>query len=92
MLECASDDVIQNRFYNGWTCNHYVGAVIVFCPDGTIPMCCYNVPGTVHDSNNAVIGNIYDKVGAIYDLSGGKCTVDSAFALSFSDQILSTTP
>ncbi len=50
MLECAGDDVVQNWFYNGWTCDHYVGAVIVFCPDGTIPMCCYNVPGIVHDS------------------------------------------
>jgi hypothetical protein len=38
------------------------------------------VPGTVHDSNIAVIGNIYDKLGAIYNLTGGKCTVDSAFA------------
>jgi hypothetical protein len=80
MLECAGDDVVQNRFYNGWTCDHYVGAVIVFCPDGTIPMCCYNVPGTVHDSNIAAIGNIYDKLGTIYNLTGGKCTVDSAFA------------
>ncbi len=80
MLECAGDDVIQNRFYNGWTCDHYVGAVIVFCPDGTIPMCCYNVPGTVHDSNIAIIGNIYDKLEEIYNSTGGKCTVDSAFS------------
>jgi hypothetical protein len=80
MLECAGDDDIQNRFYNGWTCDHYVGAVLVFCPDGTIPMCCYNVPGSVHDSNIAVIGNIYDKMGTIYNLTRGKCTVDSAFA------------
>ena len=28
MLECAGDGVVQNRFYNGWTCDHYVGAVI----------------------------------------------------------------
>ena len=48
MVECAADDIEQNRFYNGCTCDHYVGAVLVFCPDGTIPICCYNVPGTVH--------------------------------------------
>jgi hypothetical protein len=66
MLECAGDDGIQNRFYNGWTCHDYSGAVLVFCPDQTIPICCYNVPGTVHDSNIAVIRNIYDKLGAIY--------------------------
>lgn len=80
MLECAGDGVVQNRFYNGWTCDHYVGAVLVFCPDGTIPMCCYNVPGTVHDSNIAIIGNIYNKLEEIYNSTGGKCTVDSAFA------------
>ena len=38
------------------------------------------MPGTVHDSNIAIIGNIYDKLEAIYNLTGGKCTVDSAFA------------
>jgi hypothetical protein len=80
MIECAADDEEQNRFYNGWTCDHYVGAVLVFCPDGTIPICCYNVPGTVHDSNIAVIGNIYNKLEEVYNMSGGKCTVDSAFA------------
>lgn len=28
----------QNQFDNGWTCDHYIGAVLVFCPDGTIPI------------------------------------------------------
>ena len=35
-LEQSGDPVTQNRFYNGWTCDHYVSAVLVFCPDGTI--------------------------------------------------------
>jgi hypothetical protein len=38
------------------------------------------VPGTVHDSNIAIIQNIYDKLGAIYNSTGGKCTVDSTVA------------
>jgi hypothetical protein len=80
MLECAADEDVQNRFYNGWTCDHYIGAVLVFCPDGTILICCYNVPGTVHDSNIALMGDIYKKLEAVYNLTGGKCTVDSAFA------------
>jgi hypothetical protein len=80
MLECAGVDDVQNRFYNGWTYDHYIGAVLVFCPDSTIPMCCYNVPGTVHGSNIAVIGNIYDKLDTVHNMIGGKCTVDSAFA------------
>ena len=63
----------QNNFYNGWTHDHYVRAVIVVCPDGTIPICCYNcVPGSVHDSMIAEMGKGLSK-------NRGKCTVDSAF-------------
>jgi hypothetical protein len=69
----------ENHFYNGWTCDHYIGAVLVFCPDGTIPICCYNVPGTVHVILIALIGKIYDKLQDIYDRTGAQCTVDSAF-------------
>ena len=35
MLECFFKEDVQNRFYNGWTFDHYIGAVLVFCPDGT---------------------------------------------------------
>ena len=80
LLECAGDDEEQNQYYNGWTCDHYVSAVFVFCPDGTIPICCYNVPGTVHDSKIALIGKIYEKLNTVYSETGGCCTVDSAFA------------
>ena len=80
LLECSGDDNVQNQFYNGWTCDHYVSAVLVFCPDGTIPICCYNVPGTVHDSKIAQIGKIYDKLQEIHTATGACCTVDSAFA------------
>ncbi len=80
MIECSSNDDEQNHFYNGWTCDHYVSAVLVFCPDGTNPICCYNVPGTIHDSNIATIGRIYEKLGDVYNQTGGRCTVDSAFA------------
>lgn len=77
MIECAAVDVVQSRLYNAWTCDHYLGAVLVFYPDGTIQICCYNVPGAVHDSNIALIGNILESV---YNATGGKCTVDLAFA------------
>jgi hypothetical protein len=80
MIECAAEEDVQNQFYNGWTCDHYIAAVLVFCPDGTIPICCYNVPGTVHDSNIALMGDIYKKLEAVYNRTGAKCTVDSAFA------------
>ena len=66
-------------FYNGWTCDHYVSAVFVFCPDGSIPICCYNVPGLIHDSAIAGMGKKYNKLEG-YNRTGGCCTVDSAFA------------
>jgi len=79
-LEQSPETVIQSRFFNGWTHDHYVTSVLVFCPDGTIPMACYNVPGSVHDSTIAEWGGIYAKLQRVYDQTGGAtCTVDSAF-------------
>ena len=60
-LQPLSDCITQNNFYNGWTHDHYVEAVIVFCPDGTIPISCFNVPGSIHDSMIAEMGNVYNK-------------------------------
>ena len=54
-------------------------SVFVFCPNETIPITFFNVPGSVHDSQVAHWGMVYDKLGAMYDETGGKCTVDSAF-------------
>lgn len=79
-LECAGDHKIQNNYYNGWTHDHYVSAVLVFCPDGTIPICCYIVPGSIHDSKIAEMGNVYEKLSIVYNKTGAKCTVDSAFS------------
>ena len=79
-IQKASANNVQNRFYNGWTSGHYVSAVIVFCPDGTIPIVCFNVPGCAHDSTIAEWGDIYEKLESIYNTPvKGKCTVDSAF-------------
>jgi DDE superfamily endonuclease len=80
LLQQSGDTTIQNNYYNGWTHDHYVSAVIVFCPDGTIPAACYNVPGCVHDSTIAEWGNLYSKLERVYESPvRGKCTVDSAF-------------
>jgi hypothetical protein len=78
-LQQSGKTEIQARFYNGWTHGHYVTSVFVFCPDGTIPIAFFNVPGSVHDSQVAHWGKVYDKLGGVYDETGGKCTVDSAF-------------
>jgi len=79
-LQCPGTDDEQNNYYNGWQCDHFINSVLVFCPDGTIPICCYNVPGTQHDSTIAHIGGIYDKLHSVYEETGAKCTVDSAFS------------
>ena len=79
-LQTPADRATENNCYNGWKHDHYVGAVLVFCPDGTIPICCFNVPGCVHDSLIAEWGSIYSKLERVYNVCGGKCTVDSAFS------------
>ncbi len=79
-IECSQDDDEQNMFYNRWTCDHYVSAVFVFFPDGSIPICCYNVPGLIPDGVIAGMGKIYNKLEGVYNRTRGCCTVDSAFA------------
>jgi hypothetical protein len=80
-LQKAGDGTTQNNFYNGWTHDHYVTNVIVFCPDGTIPICCLNVPGSVHDSVVAEMGDIYEKLELVDEQCGGMCAVNSAFSM-----------
>ena len=79
-LQQSPDSVVQNRYYNGWTHDHYVTNVLGFAPDGTIPVCCTNVPGCIHDSTVAEWGDIYSKLENVYIQNGGKVTVDSAFS------------
>ena len=78
-LQQSPQSVVQNRFYNGWTHDHYVSNVLGFCPAGTIIVACINVPGCIHDSIVAEWGNIYKQLQDVFDRTGGKYTVDSAF-------------
>jgi hypothetical protein len=78
-LQQSGSTEIQACFYNGWTHGHYVTSVFVFCPDRTIPIAFFNVPGSVHDSQVAYWGKVYDKLERIYQETGGKCRVDLAF-------------
>jgi hypothetical protein len=79
-IQKSGDNRTQNMFYNGLKCDLFVSCVFVYCPDGTIPICCYNVPGCIHDSKIADWGNIYLKLESVYNRNGGICTVDSAFS------------
>ncbi len=80
LLEVPADELVQNRFYNGWKCDHYVSNLFVFSPAGRICACYFNAPGTVHDSTMAAMSGIYDKIDATYAATGGRVVVDSAFA------------
>jgi len=78
-LQQAGDDRIQNYFYNGWQCDHYVTNLFCFAPDGTIPACTLDCPGVCHDSEIAVIGGMYELLQRNYDRNGGMVVMDSAF-------------
>ena len=79
LLQQSGDIYLQARFYNRWTRDHYVSSVFVFCPNGTIAICAYNLPGIVHDSTIAEWVGVYKKRKAVYEDTAGKATVDSAF-------------
>ncbi len=70
---------VQEWVYNGWTHNHRVTSVFVFCPNWTILIAFFNVPGAVQYSQIAHWGKIYDKLDEVYKSMGGKCTADSPF-------------
>ena len=79
-LQQSGNTDIQERYYNGWTHDHYVTSVFCFCPDGTIPIAFFNISGSVHDSQVAEFGEIYDKLEDVYLSTGAKCCVDLAFS------------
>jgi DDE superfamily endonuclease len=79
-IQSPPDKIVQNRFYNGWQHDTYITGVFVFCPDGTIPICTFNIPGSMHDSAVAEYGNIYKKLSFINTTTGGHATADSAFS------------
>lgn len=80
LVECSGKSTVQIRYYNSWTCDHYIGVVFVFSPDGTIPICCYNVHGSIHDSNISTIGKMYNKLSLVYRDTDGLCIAGLDFS------------
>ena len=78
----------QGMYYNGWTHGHYVTNLFVFSVEGRIIKCVVNVPGSVHDSTLGEWGRVYPELQEIYDATGGKCCVDSAFASQNADYLI----
>jgi hypothetical protein len=71
-IQAAGDGRIQEMFYNGWTHDHYVTNLFVFAPDGTIIAAVLNAPGSMHDSELATVGNIYNKLATVQNLLQAK--------------------
>jgi hypothetical protein len=69
----------QGMYYNGWTHGHYITNLLVFGIDGRIIKTVLNVPGSIHDSTLCHWGGVYKELSDIYDATGAKCCVDSAF-------------
>jgi DDE superfamily endonuclease len=79
-VERSGDYRIQNMFFNGWQHDHYISNLFLFSPDGKIRACYINAPGTMHDSQMAKWGNVYSKIDELFDETGAKIVVDSAFS------------
>ena len=79
-IEKSTNDRVQNHFYNGWTCGTYINSLFLFAPDGRIRSTIYNCPGTFHDSTMADYG-MYNTIDGVYQRTGAKVVVDSAFSL-----------
>lgn len=79
-IEASGDIKEQGRFYNGWTHGHYVTNLFGFAPDGMIIFAVLNAPGAFHDSSLAEKWGVYEKLQELYDLTGLKCIMDSAFS------------
>jgi hypothetical protein len=80
-IQKPADDETQNAYYNGWLHDHLVGCVFAFVPSGLIVAGTINAPGSWHDSFIAENGGLYVKLESVYDTTGGKAAVDSAFSL-----------
>lgn len=78
-LQQVGSCTIQNQFYNGWTHDHYVSNVLVFFPNARIIACTINCSGSMNDSSVSTVGDICNKLEAMFDSTGDKCVVDSAF-------------
>lgn len=79
-LQQSGNCVIQNMFYNGWKHDYYVRNVFAFAPNGRVISCAINAPGGFHDSTIAEWGNIYRNLQVVFENTGERCVVDSAFA------------
>jgi hypothetical protein len=60
--------------------DHYLMPIFCVCPDGTIPIAFFNVPGSVSDNQVAEFRKIYVKLENVFLLTGAKCCINLAFS------------
>jgi hypothetical protein len=53
IIQKSSIKKLQKMIYSSWQLDHFASSVFVFFPDGTIIICCFNVPGCLNNSNIA---------------------------------------
>ena len=75
---CSSDDVEQNKYYNGHLKDTTVNNVFLFCPEGLIRHAAFNLPGSWHDSTvvKPLVHLLHRKIGC------HKICVDQGFPTS----------
>ncbi len=78
-IERPPDETIHIQYHNGWTHDHYITNVVVFTPDGTIPMAYSKISRCIHDSQVAECGNICAELEKMFDEYGLCYVVDSGF-------------
>ena len=87
-FESCKEVEVQGMYFNGWQHDHFVSNLLVFSVCGRIISCVVNVPGSIHDSTMAIWGGVYDALYGVYQRTGGKCCVDSAFASNNNDYLI----
>jgi DDE superfamily endonuclease len=79
-FESTGDLDEQSMYYNGWKSAHFITNLFVFSADGICISAVVNAPGSLHDSTLAEWGGVYQELEEVYNRTGGKCCVDSAFS------------
>ena len=94
LLEKSSDHRKQSMYYNGWKQDHFITNLFIFAPNGKIIAAMLNCPGTMHDSELAMMGDpsIYHKIDQWYETYGLKCVMDSAFCTASRQSITKSIP
>lgn len=79
-FESTGDLDEQSMYYNGWKSSHFITNLFVFSSDGRCISTVVNAPGSLHDSTLAEWGGVYSELERVYNRTGAKCCVDSAFS------------